>query len=104
GTSGSVAGQIEQRGLDAPVDVAVLGQPELDEDPVDVALDGAFGDLQRLGDRGVAAAFGDQGEDLALAGGELLDLRIAEPGRDELVDDPRVDQGTAVGNLAQRPL
>ena len=97
-----VAGQVEQGGLDAPVHIAVLGQVELDEDPVDMPLDGAFRDLQQVGDGGVATPFGDQRKDLPLAGGELLDPRIAAAERDQLVDDPRVDERTPGDDLSQR--
>ena len=63
-------GQEEQRRLDALADVLGVGQVELEEDRVDVLLDGALGEDERVGDRGVALALGDLGEDLALASGE----------------------------------
>src|SRR4051794_19259666 len=53
------AGEIDQRGLDAAAHVLGVAQPEFEEDGVDVALDGALGDDEVLGDRGIAEALGD---------------------------------------------
>ncbi len=54
--SGSVVGalQVEQDRGDASVEVDLLGQPELAEDRVGVLLDGAVGDGEFPGDRGIA--------------------------------------------------
>lgn len=51
----SVAGALEEEedGGDTPVEVDLLGQPELAEDGVGVLLDGPFGDEQIPGDGGV---------------------------------------------------
>jgi hypothetical protein len=47
--------------------VVRLGQPKLDEDAVDVLLDGAFGDPQAARDACVRPAFSHEREHLALA-------------------------------------
>ena len=60
-------GQEEQRRLDALADVLGVGEAELEEDRVDVLLDRPLGEDERVGDRRVALALGDLGEDLALA-------------------------------------
>ena len=58
GRRGSVVGalQVEQDGGDPPVEVDLLGQPQLAEDRVGVLLDGAVGDRQLPGDRRVPPA------------------------------------------------
>ena len=71
-------GQEEQRRLDALADVLAVGEAELEEDRVDVLLDRPLGQDQRVGDRRVALALGDLGEDLALASGERGQGRALE--------------------------
>ena len=61
-------GQEQQRRLHPLADVVLAGQAELHEDRVDVLLDRPLGQDERLGDRGVALALRDLGEDLVLAG------------------------------------
>ena len=65
----AVAGPVqeEQSGLDPLTDVLGAGEAELGEDRVDVLLDRALGQHQRLGDGGVALALRDLAEHLELA-------------------------------------
>jgi hypothetical protein len=49
---------------------SAYARSELQEDRVDVLLDGALGEDESVGDRRVALAPGDLGEDLALAPGQ----------------------------------
>jgi signal transduction histidine kinase len=56
----------EQHGGDAPVDLGLLGEPELPEDGVGVLLDRPLGDRQLRGDGEVPLARGHQREDLEL--------------------------------------
>src|SRR3954454_7837619 len=46
----SPIGEVDERGLDAAAHVLGVAQIELEEDRVDVALDRALGDHERLGD------------------------------------------------------
>src|SRR6478609_10075335 len=55
-----------ERSLHALADVLRAGEAELGEDRVDVLLDGALGQHERLGDRRVALALRHLGEHLAL--------------------------------------
>src|ERR1700733_4652966 len=57
----------DERRLDAAAHILGLGKVELGEDRVHVLLDGSFGEHERLGDRAVALAARDLGEQLALA-------------------------------------
>ena len=75
-----VASEIEERGLHAQADVLRLAEVELQEDRVDVALDRALRDPEARGDRAVAAALGDQGEDLELARRQPRQLRVVRAG------------------------
>ena len=52
--------------------LAAAGHAELGQDVGDVDAGGPGADEQRLGDLGVRAAVGDQGEHLAFAGGQLV--------------------------------
>ena len=63
--------QEHQRRRDAMADVLGAGEPELAEDRVDVLLDGALGEHERLRDRRIALALRNLGEDLALTWREL---------------------------------
>src|SRR3954447_7426616 len=62
-----VLGEVDQRRLHAAADVDGVAEAELEEDCVDVLLDGAFGEHQLVGDRLVAVPAGDEREDLQLA-------------------------------------
>ena len=81
-----------------------VGQAELEEDRVDVLLDGALGEEQRLGDRGVALALGDLAEHLALARRQLVERRVlgAAARVYQRLDDLGVDHRPAVGDGADR--
>ena len=68
---GFLLGEVDQRRLDAAAEVLGAGQPELEEDRVDVLLDRALGQEELLGDRLVGLALRDLGEDLALARREV---------------------------------
>src|ERR1700680_2019534 len=73
-TTGSVlagsAAEVGEDGEDAPVVVIGRLHAEAQEDGRRVLGDGALGDDEPLGDGGVRAALGHQGEYLALAGAE----------------------------------
>src|SRR5829696_1570600 len=73
---GAVLVQVEQHGLDPPVEVALLGERELGEDRVGVLLDRALGEEEGGGDRGVALALRHLAEDLELARGEGAERRV----------------------------
>jgi hypothetical protein len=75
----------------------LLVEPEFAEDLLDVPFDGAFGDEQSLGDGGVRAAFGDESEYLALAGGQVLERIGLSVTAEEPGDDRRIDHGLALG-------
>src|SRR3954471_23767087 len=86
-----------ERRLHALAHILRVGEPELEEDRVDVLLDGALGQEQRLGDRRVALALGDLAEHLALANCELVERRaVRDASRvHEFLDDLGVDHGAA---------
>src|SRR5829696_1518027 len=91
-----------QRRFDPLADVLRIGEAQLEEDRVDVLLDGALRQEQRLGDRRVALALGDLREHFPLAGRQLVQgraLRTAASGHERL-DDLRVDQRSALGDRA----
>src|SRR5690349_15823647 len=74
--SGAVGlGEVDQRRLDPAADLLGLAQPELQEDRVDVLLDCALREHELVGDRLVAVAARDEGEDLRLARRQLGELR-----------------------------
>jgi polyphosphate kinase len=75
-----------ERRHDAPVHVSGIGEPELCEDRIDVSLDAARGDLRCHRDGGVAAALGDEAEDLELPRRQPVEL-TGESGCDERGDD-----------------
>ena len=79
-------GQEGERRHDTPVDVAGVGEPELREDRIDVALDAALRDVRCRRDRGVAAALGEKAEDLELARRQHIEL-MSRPGRQDRSDD-----------------
>jgi polyphosphate kinase len=85
GVTGSRPEEGERR-HDAPVHVSGIGEPELGEDRIDVSLNAALGDLRCRRDRGVAAALGDEAEDLELARRQHVEL-IVRPGNQERRDD-----------------
>jgi hypothetical protein len=90
-------GEKQQSGVDAAAGDRLVGQVELREDGVDVLLDGPLGEDERLGDRGVALAVGDLGEDLALTAGQRGQRRAldAQLGGDERFDGLGVQYGAA---------
>ena len=91
-------GQEQQRRLDAARDVGRPGEVELHEDRVDVLLDRALGEHERLGDRLVALALRDLGQRLALARREHGERRVGavRPALHEQLDDLRVDVRAAL--------
>src|SRR3954462_14930651 len=91
--SALVIGQEQQSCLDAAADVVDLTQVELQEDRVDVLLDGALGEEQRVRDGRVALSLSDLGKDLELALAQLRERRrlVEGAGLDERINDLRVD-------------
>src|SRR5215472_13201614 len=76
----SSGAEVAQHGQHATM-VAVTGrQPEFGEDVVDVLLDRAAADHERVGDGGVGPAFGHEGKHLAFARSELAE-RMAAAGQ-----------------------
>ena len=71
--SGLPVSQEEQHRADPAVGLLLGEQVQLREDRVDVLLDGAFGEEQRVGDGGVRLPLGDLGHDLHLPVGESLE-------------------------------
>jgi len=69
--------EVGEHGQHAAVVVLGRRQAELAEDAVAVLADRLLGDEQPAGDGGVAASFGHQPEDRALAGGELAERLVA---------------------------
>jgi polyphosphate kinase len=91
GLSGSLGlprlgAQEGERRHDAPVHISGIGEPELREDRIDMSLDAACGDLRCRRDGGVAAALGDEAEDLELSRRQPVEV-TGETGRDERGDD-----------------
>jgi hypothetical protein len=91
GDPGFSASQVGQDGEHPAVVGVGLGEAELVEDALDVLLDGAPGDEERLGDRAVGASFCYEGEDLALARGEGGEPVVAPAAGEELADDLGVE-------------
>src|SRR6516165_523283 len=89
----SSGAEVAQHGQHATM-VAVTGrQPELGEDVVDVLLDRATADHERVGDCGVGPALGHEGEYLALARSELAE-RVTAAGQ-QLDHDLGVERAAA---------
>ena len=96
--------EVDERRLHPPAEVLGVREPELHEDRVDVLLDGALGEEELLGDRLVALALGDLGEDLparAASGRRAASLRPGARG-DERLDHLGVDHGAALRDRPQR--
>jgi hypothetical protein len=66
-----VVGEEHHDGLGARLDAVASREVQFHEDRVDVFLDGAFGQHQRLGDRFVAHPGCHVGEHLVLTSGQL---------------------------------
>src|SRR6266540_3313479 len=107
--TGSVVADVDQPGFVAEDHrVYPVSKAEFGEDAADVRLDGALGQVQHRGDLGVGQTASDQGEHLALAGGEcgkaLGVPRRAGGGGHEVLDQPAGDAGRgdrlAGGDLA----
>jgi polyphosphate kinase len=79
-------GQEGERRHDAPVDIAGIGEPELREDRIDVALNAALGDVRCRRDRGIAATLGEEAEDLELSRRQHIEL-MSRPGRQDRRND-----------------
>src|SRR5215204_3027170 len=89
------AGEVEEHGLDALVDVALLRQVELAEDAVDVLLHGADRQHEGTRDRAVVLAGGHLAQDLELPRRQPGQRRLCATATYEGVDDLRVDHGLA---------
>src|SRR5215213_10827873 len=97
---GRSGAEVGEDGQDPPVVAGRRGEAELGEDARDVLLDGAVGDDQALGDGGVAAALGHEGEDVELAGAEGGQGVGAAAAAEELGDDLGVDGRAALADPA----
>ena len=88
--------------MHAAVLVDVRGQVELAQDATDVSLHGLSRHVELFRDPAIGLPLGDQDEHLALARGQLRE-RIAGHGRcHQLVDERRLDDGSARGDASQR--
>src|SRR3954453_4040988 len=104
--SGALPGEVHQRGTHAPTDVALVAEIKRREDGAHVTLDCPLRDDEALGDCGVAPPFGDQPENLELPRCQAPEPRaLPSPiSREELFDDPRVDDRASDGDFANRPV
>src|SRR6185312_16898727 len=86
-------GEVDEGRLDPRAHVARISELQLREDRVDVLLHRALGEDECVGDVGVAAALGDQGQRLQLARGQQLEggAPHLDPRAHQLLDDRRVD-------------
>ncbi len=104
GVLASLLGQVQQDGLHPPVDVHLGGEAELREQGVDVLLDRAFRQEQRLRDPGVVATLRHLVEHFALTRCETLEggrpLLLAL--RHERLDDDRIDHAAATRDVLDR--
>ena len=79
-----------------------LRERQLAQDAADMLMDGAFADPELAGDTGVRPALGHELEDFALARREVAKGISDSPGGDDFLNQPRVDDGTAVGDPLER--
>jgi CheY-like chemotaxis protein len=86
----------------ASVVVFDLRQLQPGQNAADVLLHGSLGDPQSVRDSCVRASLGHELEHLALTIGELVQAVVAMPGRDELLDEGRVHDRTAVRHSRDR--
>ena len=95
-------GQIQHDGLDPLVHSLLPREPELEEDRVDDLLDGAFGQDERLGDRGVVSALGHFPQHIPFSRRQLVQRRLVGPCAlgNESVDDLRIHHGATLGHGA----
>ena len=77
------------------------GVDELHEAARDVLSDGTGRDDERLGDGGVGATFGHEGEEVALAGREAAEGVHFLAAGDALADDLRIEGGAAGGDALE---
>ena len=86
------------------MDLALLGQPQLVEQGVDVLLDRAFGEEQALGDGRVVLPLRHLLEDLPLSVGQLCERRMGQSllPVDQPLHDLGVEHRAALGHLFQR--
>src|SRR5207302_29988 len=94
--AGSVGVEKGDDGEDAAVVLLGLLQVELGQDAAYVLLDRAFADEELAGDSGVGATLGHERQHLPLAGGEPGEGIVDPVGRDELVDEARIDDRSAL--------
>ena len=97
---GSASAKIREHREHAAVVVGRRQEAELEEDRVDVRLDGLRAEEELLADRPVRAALRDQAEHLALPGRQLVERVVVAPAAEELRDDVGVDDGAAVRDAA----
>jgi len=95
---------VEKRddGEDAAVVLLCLLEVEFGEDAPYVLLDGTFADKEPVGDPGVGAPLGHEGQHLTLAGGQPGEGIVHALGGDKLVDEPRIDDRTSLDDPPQR--
>src|SRR5215208_2200824 len=82
--------------------LALGPQPEFEEDAVDVGLDGFGCEEEPLAYALVREALGHQGEDFALAAGELVERIFLAAAAEKLGHDLRVDRRPARADAADR--
>ena len=98
----AVLSEVEDHGLDPPVNRRLPRQPELEEDRVNHLLDRTLGQEERLGDGRVVLPFGHLAQHVALARRQLIERGVVAPTalRDEGLDDLGVDHGAALCDRA----
>src|SRR4051794_27361027 len=99
---GLLAAQVGEHGEYTSIVVWRLGEVQLLEDAADVALDGLLAQEQSLGDGPIGPTFGDQRENVALAGGQFAERRRRAGLADEPGDDRRVDDALAGADASDR--
>src|ERR1022692_1862289 len=99
-----VRGEVDERRLDATVNVRLLGELQLREYGVDVLLDRALGQEERCGDACIVPSHRHLLEHIALARRQLSDRRVTHRAarRDEHLDHTRVDHRPTPRDLAHR--
>src|SRR3954469_2284339 len=94
--------EVGEDGADAAVFGGGWSEAEFLEDAGDVFFDGGFGDDEGVGDALVGFAFGHGGEDVALAGAELVEGAAAAAAAEHPADDLGVQGAAAGGDAGDR--
>ncbi len=81
-----------------PVTTIITGYAQLLEDAAHVGFDGAFGEVKPPGDGGVGLAFGNKGQDFALAWCEYGERIAAGGGGEQGGDDLGVERQRSSGS------